>query len=153
MIVRRVVVDHVLLVVRDLEVSRRFYRAALPPLGIEELAVFSDGMSFGAEGMNDFAGFAGRPCTTGAQVAFEAPSREAVHAFHATAPQQGSRQRGASGVWVQYCERCYAVFVWDSDATPSRRCLTALSRWLPSRRSATPRTPPKLRACQCADGP
>jgi catechol 2,3-dioxygenase-like lactoylglutathione lyase family enzyme len=49
MTVRRVVVDHVLLVVRDLEASRRFYRAALVPLGIQELEVESDGVAFGAE--------------------------------------------------------------------------------------------------------
>jgi catechol 2,3-dioxygenase-like lactoylglutathione lyase family enzyme len=92
MTVRRMVVDHVLLVVRDLEVSRCFYRAALAPLGLDELAVSCDGVSFGAEGLDDFAIFAGRPSTSGAHVAFDAPSR-----------------------------------------------------WLPSRRSATPRTPPEFR--------
>ena len=37
MTVRRVVVDHVVLVVADLEASRRFYQAALAPLGLQEL--------------------------------------------------------------------------------------------------------------------
>jgi catechol 2,3-dioxygenase-like lactoylglutathione lyase family enzyme len=115
MTVRRVVVDHVVLVVRDLEASRRFYRAALAPLGIEELKVDPDGVSFGAAGMDDFAIVAGRPSTTGAHVAFDAPSREAVGAFHAAALEHGGRQRGAPGVWVQYSERYYAAFVWDPD--------------------------------------
>ena len=98
MTVRRVVVDHVLLVVRDLEASRRFYRAALAPLGIQELKVESDGVAFGAEGMDDFAVFAGRSPTTGAHVAFDAPSREAVDAFYAAALEHGGRHRGAPAV-------------------------------------------------------
>lgn len=70
MTVRRVV-DHVLLVVRDLEASRRFYRAALAPLGIVELKTESDGVAFGTEGMDDFAVFTGRHPTTEAHVAFD----------------------------------------------------------------------------------
>jgi catechol 2,3-dioxygenase-like lactoylglutathione lyase family enzyme len=115
MTVRRVVVDHVLLVVRDLEASRRFYRAALAPLGIQELKVESDGVAFGADCMDDFAVFAGRSPTTGAHVAFDAPSREAVDAFYAVALAHGGRHRGAPGVWAQYSERYYAAYVWDPD--------------------------------------
>jgi catechol 2,3-dioxygenase-like lactoylglutathione lyase family enzyme len=115
MTVRRVVVDHVVLVVRDLETSRRFYRAALAPLGIQELNAESGGVAFGAEGMDDFAVVAGRHPTTRAHVAFDAPSREAVDAFYAAALAHGGRHRGAPGVWVQYSERYYAAFVWDPD--------------------------------------
>jgi catechol 2,3-dioxygenase-like lactoylglutathione lyase family enzyme len=98
--VRRIVVDHVLLVVGDLAASRRFYRAALAPLGIVELKVESEGVAFGADGMDDFAIFAGRRPTSGAHVAFDAPSREAVDAFYAAALEHGGRQRDAPGVWV-----------------------------------------------------
>jgi catechol 2,3-dioxygenase-like lactoylglutathione lyase family enzyme len=115
MTIRRVVVDHVLLVVRDLKASRRFYRAALAPLGIVELKVEADGVAFGAEGMDDFAVFAGHQPTSGAHVAFDAPSREAVDTFYAAASAHGGRHRGAPGVWVQYSERYYAAYVWDPD--------------------------------------
>jgi catechol 2,3-dioxygenase-like lactoylglutathione lyase family enzyme len=115
MTIRRVVVDHVLLLVRDLEASRRFYRAALMPLGIVELKVESDGVAFGAEGMDDFAIFAGQSATTGAHVAFDAPRREAVDAFYGAALEHGGRHRGAPGVWVQYSEHYYAAYVWDPD--------------------------------------
>ena len=115
MTVRRVVVDHVLLVVRDLEASRRFYRAALAPLGLGSLGVTPGGESFGADGLDDFAVQAGSPSTTGAHVAFDAPGREAVDAFHAAALAHGGRERGAPGVWVQYSDRYYAAFVWDPD--------------------------------------
>jgi catechol 2,3-dioxygenase-like lactoylglutathione lyase family enzyme len=115
MTIRRIVVDHVSLVVQDLEASRRFYQAALAPLGIVELTVESDGVAFGAEGMDDFAVDAGRPPTSRAHVAFDAPNREAVDAFYAAALAHGGRHRGAPGVWVQYSERYYAAFVWDPD--------------------------------------
>jgi catechol 2,3-dioxygenase-like lactoylglutathione lyase family enzyme len=115
MTIRRVVVDHVSLVVQDLEASRRFYRAALAPLGIVELTVESDGVAFGAEGMDDFAVDAGRHPTSRAHVAFDAPNREAVDAFYAAALEHGGRHRGAPGVWVQYSKRYYAAFVWDPD--------------------------------------
>jgi catechol 2,3-dioxygenase-like lactoylglutathione lyase family enzyme len=115
MTVRRVVVDHVVLIVADLEASRRFYQAALAPLGIEELNAEHGGVAFGAEGMDDFAIVAGRRPTTGAHVAFDAPGREAVDAFYAAALARGGRHRGAPGVWVQYSQRYYAAFVWDPD--------------------------------------
>jgi catechol 2,3-dioxygenase-like lactoylglutathione lyase family enzyme len=110
-----VVVDHVLLVVRDQEASRRFYRAALAPLGVVELKADPDGVAFGAEGMDDFAIFAGPQPTTGAHVAFDAPGHEAIDAFYAAALAHGGRHRGAPGVWVQYSERYYAAYVWDPD--------------------------------------
>jgi catechol 2,3-dioxygenase-like lactoylglutathione lyase family enzyme len=50
MTVRRVVVDHVLFVVADLDASRALYTAALAPLGYEELYVQDDCVSYGAEG-------------------------------------------------------------------------------------------------------
>src|SRR5947207_1551672 len=54
MTTRRVIVDHVLFVVSDLEASRRFYTAALAPLGLEELHVQADGVGYGAGGLDDF---------------------------------------------------------------------------------------------------
>ena len=50
MTVRRVVVDHVLLVVADLGSSRGLYTAALAPLGYEELYVQDDCVSYGPKG-------------------------------------------------------------------------------------------------------
>ena len=49
MTVRRVVVDHVLFVVADVDASRRLYTAALAPLGYEELFVQEDCVSYGPD--------------------------------------------------------------------------------------------------------
>jgi hypothetical protein len=48
-----------------------------------------DGLAFGAEGMDDFAVFAGATRPPGPHVAFDAPSREAVDAFYAAALEHG----------------------------------------------------------------
>jgi len=115
MTTRHVVVDHVLFVVEDLEASRRFYRAALSPLGVEELKTQPDGSLFGRQGLDDFAIFVGEPATTAAHVAFDASDRDTVDAFHRAALENGGRDNGPPGVWVEYSDRYYAAFVHDPD--------------------------------------
>jgi catechol 2,3-dioxygenase-like lactoylglutathione lyase family enzyme len=113
MAVRRVVVDHVLFVVADLEASRRLYTAALAPLGYEELYVQEDCVSYGADGFDDFTICRGEPVTTAAHIAFDADDRGAVDAFFDAAIAHGATVRGEPGVWTQYSERYYGAFVND----------------------------------------
>ena len=113
MSVRRVIVDHVLFVVADLDGSRRLYTAALAPLGYEELIVQADCVSYGAENLDDFTICQGEPVTISAHVAFSAEGREAVDAFFEAAVANGATVRGEPGVWTQYSERYYAAFVND----------------------------------------
>jgi catechol 2,3-dioxygenase-like lactoylglutathione lyase family enzyme len=113
MSVRRVVVDHVLFVVADVESSRRLYTAALAPLGYRELHVQDDGVRYGPENLDDFAIYRGTPVTTAAHVAFDAEDRDAVDAFFAAAVANGAAVRGEPGVWAHYSERYYAAFVND----------------------------------------
>jgi len=110
---RLIVVDHVLFVVDDLEASRRLYTAALAPVGIEELFVQHDGVSYGREGLDDFVIAQGAPVTTAAHVAFDAADRESVDAFFEAAIANGARVRGEPGVWLQYSDRYYGAFVDD----------------------------------------
>ncbi|HEX3299377.1 MAG TPA: VOC family protein [Actinomycetota bacterium] len=113
MTVRRIIVDHVLFVVADLDASRRLYTAALAPLGFEELHVQDDGVSYGAEDLDDFTIASGAPVTTATHLAFTAEDREAVDAFFEAAVANGATLRGEPGVWAQYSERYYAAFVND----------------------------------------
>lgn len=113
MAVRRIIVDHVLFVVNDLDASRRLYTAALAPLGFEELHVEERGVHYGADGLDDFAIYLGSPATTAAHVAFEAFGRDAVDAFFAAALANGATMRSEPGVWSQYSNRYYAAFVND----------------------------------------
>jgi predicted lactoylglutathione lyase len=113
MTVRRIVVDHVLFVVNDLDASRRLYTAALAPLGFEVLHVEERGVHYGADGMDDFAIYLGSPVTSAAHDAFAADGREAVDGFFAAALANGATMRGEPGVYPQYSKRYYAAFVND----------------------------------------
>lgn len=117
-VVRAVVVDHVLFVVKDLRASRRFYRAALEPLGFRMMNEQEDGMSFGVKEADDFAIYQGKPgeaTTTAAHVAFVTESNEAVDAFFAAAMAAGGRENRPPGYRPEYHPGYYAAFVFDPD--------------------------------------
>jgi catechol 2,3-dioxygenase-like lactoylglutathione lyase family enzyme len=118
-IVRAVVVDHVSIRVRDLEASRRFYEAALAPLGFEQVYPDEGGAAFGlvhrAGGTDDFWILAGGEPSTNVHVAFAARDREAVDAFYGAAIEAGGRDNGAPGLRPEYHVGYYAAFVFDPD--------------------------------------
>src|SRR6266540_6583011 len=128
MTVRRVVVDHVLFVVADLDASRRLYTAALAPLGYEELYVQDDCVSYGAEDLDDFTICRGEPVTTAAHVAFSAEGRDAVDAFFAAAVQTarpsaaspGSGRSTPSGITRHSSTTCIRTTSRPCGMRPSR---------------------------------
>ena len=113
MTVRRVIVDHALFVIEDLKASRRLYTAALAPVGLTELHVQEDCVSYGADGLDDFVICRGHRVTANAHVAFDAADRKAVDGFFEAALANGATARGEPGVWTEYSERYYAAFVED----------------------------------------
>jgi catechol 2,3-dioxygenase-like lactoylglutathione lyase family enzyme len=115
---RRVVIDHLTIGVRDVATSRRFYVAALEPLGYHEMGPWSDEcreMAFGVKGADDFAISSKYPPGGQLHVAFAADSREAVDAFHAAALEAGGEDNGAPGVRPEYSPGYYGAFVLDPD--------------------------------------
>ncbi len=112
---RRVVVDHVGLLVSDLERSHRFYVAALAPLGFHLVREEQDGVAFGVEGADDFGINLNEQPTTRAHVAFVAETRAAVDAFYAAALAAGGRDRCAPALHPEYHSTYYAAFVSDPD--------------------------------------
>jgi catechol 2,3-dioxygenase-like lactoylglutathione lyase family enzyme len=109
------VVDHVALSVSDLARSRKFYGAALAPLGFSEMYEKWEMVGFGAGDRDDFGIFRRDPPTSAAHVAFAAPSREAVDAFYEAALSAGGRDNGPPGLRRQYHAGYYAAFVLDPD--------------------------------------
>jgi catechol 2,3-dioxygenase-like lactoylglutathione lyase family enzyme len=108
-------IDHVQLVVRDLEASRAFYAAVLDvlqvPMGGEEEGFFwadefcvSTADSDAAEGQ----------LTGRTHVAFQAADRATVDAFHKAALAHGGKDNGAPGE-RPYHPGYYAAFVLDPD--------------------------------------
>jgi catechol 2,3-dioxygenase-like lactoylglutathione lyase family enzyme len=108
-------IDHVQLVVRDLEASRAFYTAVLEvlqvPMGGEEAGFFwadefcvSTAESDAAQGQ----------LTGPTHVAFQAADRAMVDAFHKAALAHGGKDNGAPGE-RPYHPGYYAAFVLDPD--------------------------------------
>lgn len=105
--------DHVSLKVADHATARTFYDKALKPLGLTRLFSMDDSSGYGAGrpffwiGQGDKAGYC--------HVAFVAPDRATVDAFHATALAAGGRDNGAPGVREHYHPTYYGAFVLDPD--------------------------------------
>src|SRR5947209_14621477 len=99
--------DHVSLGVTDLERSRRFYDAALRPLGLVRIVDFEGrGSDYGSApasiGVEFTITVESRAApAAGMHICFRAPDRAAVAAFHAAAIAAGGGDDGAPGVRSQ----------------------------------------------------
>jgi catechol 2,3-dioxygenase-like lactoylglutathione lyase family enzyme len=113
--------DHVSLGVSDLDRSRRFYDAALRPLGLARTVDFEGrGSDYGAApgvlGVEfTITREAPAPPSVGMHICFRAPDRAAVSAFHAAALAAGGRDDGPPGIRTVYHAAYYAAFVLDPD--------------------------------------
>lgn len=108
-------IDHLQLVVRDLEASRRFYAAVLDALDVP-MGGDGDGY-FWADEL--FVSSTGSEAALGVptgrhHLAFQARDRAAVDAFHRAALAAGGRDNGAPGE-RPYHPGYYAAFVLDPD--------------------------------------
>jgi len=117
------VLDHASLGVSDIERSRRFYDAALRPLGLVRIVDFGEGRgadygaapgSTGVEFTITRESGAARPAA-GAHLCFRAPDRAAVRAFYTAALAAGGRDDGPPGLRPQYHAAYYGAFVLDPD--------------------------------------
>jgi catechol 2,3-dioxygenase-like lactoylglutathione lyase family enzyme len=119
------VIDHVGIRVSDMPASRRMYEAALAELGF---SVLGEGefegdayVLFGRTGNDDFSVHTvgskpGRDrVTTGAHIAFSAPSADAVERWHGAALRHGGTDNGPPGLRPEYSGQYFAAFVLDPD--------------------------------------
>ena len=108
-------IDHLQLVVRDLDASRRFYTAVLDALGVP-VGGSGEGW-FGADELfvcTAVSGAAQGQLTGRQHIAFQARDRAAVDTFHRVALAAGGRDNGAPGE-RPYHPGYYAAFVLDPD--------------------------------------
>ncbi len=109
---------HVTIGVSDLERSRRFYEAALAPLGFARARkhdVLPNEYEFGPDGATDFAISTDYPTGAPVHIAFCADERAQVDAFHAAALAAGGRDNGSPGPRPEYSPGYYGAFVLDPD--------------------------------------
>jgi catechol 2,3-dioxygenase-like lactoylglutathione lyase family enzyme len=111
------VIDHVILNVTDIEAAKTFYLAALAPLRYAPAMEFPDGVGFAQEGGHgpDFWIARRGEASAPVHVAFSAPDRPTVDAFHAAALAAGGTDHGAPGLRPHYHEHYYGAFVLDPD--------------------------------------
>lgn len=112
-------IDHVSIGVRDLARTRRFYDAALEPLGYRCLSESASMLGYGRDGVAFWIGAAERPVAadagSGLHFCFSAPTRKSVDAFHAAALAIGGRDNGKPGLRKDYGPNYYAAFAVDPD--------------------------------------
>ena len=104
-------IDHVQLVVADLDVSKRFYRTVLQSLG-RDLSGEGDGYFFADELF--VSAVEHGQAVSHVHLAFQAPDRDTVQRFHAAALAAGGRNNGAPGE-RHYHPGYYAAFALDPD--------------------------------------
>jgi catechol 2,3-dioxygenase-like lactoylglutathione lyase family enzyme len=105
-------IDHVHLRARDLEATRRFYRAVLgaleKPIGADDERHLScDELWIDALGQDT-------PSATHVHLAFQAKDRDAVRRFHSAGLAAGGRDNGAPGERA-YHPGYYGAFLLDPD--------------------------------------
>jgi predicted lactoylglutathione lyase len=112
-------IDHAKLPVSDLGAARRFYAAALAPIGwrlVTDAApsVVHFGAGDGGEDDEPIAFERTSEPIAGCHIAFLASSRDQVDGFHAAAVAAGGSDYGAPGE-RPYGPAYYAAFVIDAD--------------------------------------
>ena len=107
--------DHIGFRVRDVEASRRFYLAALAPLGVGVAMEGPFGVGLGRGGKPSLWLSQGEPPASPLHIAFTAKNRAEVDAFHAAALAAGGKDNGAPGLRPHYHPNYYGAFAIDPD--------------------------------------
>jgi catechol 2,3-dioxygenase-like lactoylglutathione lyase family enzyme len=109
--------DHISIGVSDIKLAKRFYDAALKPLGYSCLSEAGDSLGYGRQRVAFWVLAAEGPVpadkNSGLHFCFEAPTQEAVDAFYAAALAVGGRDNGKPGIRADYGPNYYAAFVTD----------------------------------------
>ena len=114
-------IAHISIGVRDIERSKRFYDAALEPLGYQRLRAARSlvGYGYGRDSISFWVFQAERPVSadekSGLHFCFAAPEAAAVDAFHTAALRVGGLTTGAPGLRPIYGPDYYAAFISDPD--------------------------------------
>jgi catechol 2,3-dioxygenase-like lactoylglutathione lyase family enzyme len=111
--------DHVSIGVADIARSKKFYDAALKPLGFSRLSDGESSLGYGEKAVQLWLGATQKPVKadmeSGLHFCFLANDRAAVDAFHAAALKAGGKDNGKPGVRADYGPKYYAAFAIDPD--------------------------------------
>jgi catechol 2,3-dioxygenase-like lactoylglutathione lyase family enzyme len=111
--------DHVSIGVADVARSRKFYDAALKPLGFSLLSDGESSLGYGEKAVQFWLDATKKPVKadmdSGLHFCFLAKDRAAVDAFYAAALKAGGKDNGKPGVRADYGPKYYAAFAIDPD--------------------------------------
>ena len=109
-------IDHVIIGVTDVDSAKKFYTAALAPLGYT--VGFEGEWGAGFKNVQGSPDFWIRPekTITPVHVAFHAEDHALVSSFYEAAIAAGGKDNGAPGLRPHYHENYYAAFVLDADS-------------------------------------
>jgi catechol 2,3-dioxygenase-like lactoylglutathione lyase family enzyme len=112
-------INHVSIGARDVAAAKRFYDAALKPLGYKCLSESDNVLGYGADAPVFWIYATRKPvpadAESGLHFCFDAPTRKSVDAFHAGALKTGGKSNGKPGLREDYGANYYAAFVIDPD--------------------------------------
>ena len=113
---------HVGIIVSDIDKSKKFYAAALEPIGYRLLREYgvtetrlTASAGFGEPPRTDLWIYQGKPRNVVTHIAFLVNKRALVDAFYQAAIAAGGRDNGAPGPRPQYSRNYYGAFVLDPD--------------------------------------
>src|SRR5205085_6553887 len=107
------IIDHITLGVADYDAAKRFYTAALAPLGITLLTEGHGWAGFGSGRKPAFWFGANTKLRGVMHVAFAAAERAQVRRFYEAALAAGGKDNGAPGLRPVYHANYYGAFVFD----------------------------------------
>ena len=111
--------NHISIGVRDIARTKRFYDAALKPLGYSALSASDTSLGYGKDAVVLWISPTEKPVPadekSGLHFCFDAPTRKSVAAFHAAALGGGGNDNGEPGLRADYGDNYYAAFVIDPD--------------------------------------
>jgi catechol 2,3-dioxygenase-like lactoylglutathione lyase family enzyme len=115
-------IAHIGIIVSDIERSKKFYSAALEPMGyqmVREHGVtptrHAPSAGFGEPPRADLWIYQGDPSRVTTHIAFQVNKRALVDAFYAAAMAASGKDNGRPGLRPQYSANYYGAFVLDPD--------------------------------------
>jgi len=112
-------INHVSIGVRNIALAKRFYDAALTPLGYVCIDEGATSLGYGDRSTSFWVLAVEKPVppdmASGLHFCFDAPSQDSVKAFYEAALSNGGTCNGAPGIRGDYGTNYYAAFAIDPD--------------------------------------
>lgn len=107
-------IEHISLPVKNFDRAKKFYVAALAPLGYNMNMEFEGAAGFMEGGHTSFW-IVEKPHDEKLHIAFLAKNKDEVHRFHEAALTAGAKDNGAPGPRTDYSPDYYAGFIIDPE--------------------------------------